>query len=301
MVGIMSTQSQIESILHRIDTYQRSYLEPDIIKRFLGLRSAIYCMLSDKLHDSTPSLDLLEVTRCLKCQGTGITPPAQWIETSSKLNETRVSPNVLIDQCPVTPIDLARRVSMMHENGDLTDKKILCIGDNDLASLLIALTCKPKEIVVVEYDDRVIEFIEFEARKEKLPINVIKLDIRTIQESGYPKELVGRFDTFETDPPYTEVGMKFYAFLGMQALKRFGVGYIVIPHMNLEEWSDELMFSLQESFLQNGFVLTDVIPRAQAFQHEFEVLSTILRCKRITQKTPPNLTNLNIDRFYTIR
>jgi len=97
--------------------------------------------------------------------------------------------------------------------------------------------------------------------------------------------------------------MKLYIFLGMQALRRYGTGYIVIPHMSLEGWSDELLFSVQEFLLQNGFVLTDVIPRAQTFQHEFEVISTIVRCKRLI-KVPcsiRNLENLNISRFYTIR
>lgn len=302
----MNIPANIQDILNRLDLYKNNYFDESLIKRFLGLRKALY-MMADEKRTCSPALTWSDEsnveTRCKYCAGTGILTPQKWVGIGDKLNSHRMAPNVLIDQCPVTSVDLVRRVIMMHDLGDLNGKKILCIGDNDFASLLISLTCAPKEVVVIEKDERVIDYIQTEAEKESLPISVVKFDIRTINQIGCPTELRGQFDVFETDPPYTEVGMKFYVFLGMQALKRDGIGYIVVPHMRLEDWSDELMFSVQEFLLENGFVLTDVLPRSQTFQHEFEVISSIVRCKRlcITPISVETLRGLNVDRFYTIR
>lgn len=302
----MNTVVAIRDLLQRLDTYENVYNDEKLVRRFLGLRAALYSMLKDKQRRSHLAhfhLQSAVPTRCRNCQGTGIIAPPQWIDISLRLNRQRATPNVLIDQCPVTPADLARRVAMMQDLGDIHGKRILCIGDNDFASLLIAATCEPEKIVVVENDDRVIEFLSTEAQNGGWPISLFKLDIRSIQKSGYPQELKAQFDVFETDPPYTEVGMKFYAALGIYALKRHGVGYIVVPHMSLEDWSDELMLSVQEFLLNSGLVLTDVIPRSQTFQHEFEVISTIIRCKRLAFDlvSIDVLEELNVDLFYTIR
>lgn len=302
----MNTLAEIEDVLYRFDYYERAYKgDEQLIKRLLGVRAALFSLLKQKWHETSTRgiIRSVEPVRCCNCDGTGIVAPPKWIELADRLNKHRPPANVLIDQCPVTSFDLARRVGMMYDLGDIRHKKILCIGDNDFASILISVVGEPKEVVVVEIDDRVIEVLNSEAQKGELPITVLKLDIRSIQKTGCPEELLGQFDVFETDPPYTEVGMKFYAFLGMQALKRYGVGYIVVPHMALESWSDELMFSVQEFLLQNGFALTDVIPRSQTFVHEFEVVSTIIRCKRLTYVAGSiqTLEHLSTDRFYTIR
>jgi len=302
---MMNTLAEIEDVLHRFDYYKRAYKEDEqLIKRLLGVRAVLFSLLKHKWHKTSARrvTESVEPVRCWNCDGTGIVAPPKWMELADKLSKHRPPANVLIDQCPVTAVDLARRVGMMYDLGDIRHKKILCIGDNDFASILISIVGEPKGVVVVEIDDRVIEILNSEAQKGGLPISVLKLDIRSIQKIGCPEELLGQFDVFETDPPYTEVGMKFYAFLGMQALKRYGIGYIVVPHMSLESWSDELMFSVQGFLLQNGFVLTDVIPRSQTFQHEFEVISTVIRCKRLSYVSDiQSLKYLSIDRFYTIR
>jgi len=161
----MSIHTEIEDVLHRLDVYKRTYEDESLIRRLLGLRAALFSMIEDKWDSlSTVGSDNApEATRCQTCHGTGIAIPESWLAVSRVLNRDRMTPNVFVDQCPVAPIDLVRRVAMMQDLGDIRGKRILCIGDNDLASLLIAFVCKPGEIVVVENDDRVIEFLNTEA------------------------------------------------------------------------------------------------------------------------------------------
>ena len=215
----------------------------------------------------------------------------------------RVVPNVEIDQCPTTPEDLVQRIAFMYENGDLNNKRILCIGDNDFASLLMFEVAKPKEVVVIDIDERVLVIIQKIAKEQKWTIKTKKFDIRKLSQTNYPKYLKERFDVFQTDPPYTEVGFKYYLALGMVALKREGACYIIAPHMNLESWSDELLYETEKFLLEHGFFITDALPSFQSFIDKYGIISSMIRAERTNLVKDPlsALKQLNLDKFYTIR
>ena len=191
----------------------------------------------------------------------------------------------------------------MYENGDLNNKRILCIGDNDFASLLMFELAKPKEVVVIDIDEKVLSIIKEIAKKKKWKIKTKKFDIRKISQVNYPRNLKERFDVFQTDPPYTEVGFKYYLSLGMMALKRRGTGYIVIPHMNLEDWSDELLYEIEKFLLEHGFFITDVLSAFQSFIDKYGIISSVIRADKANFIKKPFLAleQLNTDKFYTIR
>ena len=233
----------------------------------------------------------------------GFKIPKVILSKAKEYCKLRVVPNVEIDQCPTTPEDLAKRIAFMYENGDLNDKRILCIGDNDFASLLMFEMGKPKEVVVIDIDKRVLDTIDKVAQKKKWAIKTKRFDIRKLSQANYPKNLEERFDVFQTDPPYTEVGFKYYLGLGMIALKRRGVGYIVAPHMNLENWSDELLYEIEKFLLEHGFFITDIFSSFQSFIDKYGIISSIIRTERTNLIKEPFsvLKQLNIDKFYTIR
>jgi predicted methyltransferase len=233
----------------------------------------------------------------------GFKIPKEILLKAKEYCKLRVVPNIEIDQCPTTPKDLAQRIAFMYENGDLNNKRILCIGDNDFASLLMFEVAKPKEVVVIDIDERVLAIIKKIAKKKKWAIKTKKFDIRKLSQINYPKELKERFDVFQTDPPYTEVGFKYYIALGMVALKRKGTCYIVAPHMNLENWSEELLHEIEKFLLEYGFFITDIFPSFQTFLDKYGIISSIIRAERTNLIKEPfsALKQLNIDKFYTIR
>lgn len=191
----------------------------------------------------------------------------------------------------------------MYENGDLNNKRILCIGDNDFASLLMFEIAKPKEVVVIDIDNRVLATIKNITEKQRWLIRTKKFDIREFSQDNYPKDLENHFDVFQTDPPYTEVGFKYYLSLGIISLKRKRSCYIVAPHMNLENWSDELLYEIEKFLLDHEFFITDIFPSFQSFLDKYGVISSIIRAERsnFIQEPFPALKQLNIDKFYTIR
>lgn len=233
----------------------------------------------------------------------GFRIPKEILWKAKEYCKLRVVPNVEIDQCPTTPEDLAQRIAFMYENGDLNNKRILCIGDNDFASLLMFEVAKPKEVVVIDIDERVLATIKKIAKRKKWIIKTEKFDIRKLSRLNYPKNLKDHFDVFQTDPPYTEVGFKYYLALGIVALKRRGTCYIVAPHMNLESWSDELLWEIEKFLLEYGFFITDILPSFQSFIDTYGIISSIIRAERTNFIKEPfsALKQLNIDKFYTIR
>lgn len=233
----------------------------------------------------------------------GFKVPQKILKKAKEYCKLRAVPNVEIDQCPTKPEDLAQRIIFMYENGDINNKQVLCIGDNDLASLLMFELGKPKEVMVIDIDERVLNTIKRIAKRKNWPIKTKKFDIRKFSKETFPKSLENRFDVFETDPPYTEVGFKYYLGLGMAALKRSGVCYIIAPHMNAENWSNELLYEIEKFLLEHGFFITDIIPAFQSFLDKYGIISSIIRAERMFSLKEPfsALKQLNINKFYTIR
>ena len=125
------------------------------------------------------------------------------------------------------------------------------------------------------------------------------------EEGALPAELERAFDVFITDPPYSESGMLLFCAVGMTALRESpgGVGYVAVPWLNREEWSDELLFKVQRAFVQQGFVLTDVKRAFAAYEYEEEVFSTMLRAEAFLATRSPRdlLASWHAEKLYAGR
>ena len=71
-----------------------------------------------------------------------------------------------------------------------------------------------------EIDERRVAFLENAARDADLAIEIIRHDLR----EPFAHELLGTFDSFETDPPYTIAGASLFVRRGVELLER-GRGY----------------------------------------------------------------------------
>lgn len=122
------------------------------------------------------------------------------------------------DQGALTADSVFRRLALMYAKGDVVDQKILLLGDDDLLSIALALTGLPREIVVVEIDPRLCEFIRQVAQEKNLNLRVIQQDAR----ERLPLELRARFDTFVTDPSETIQGLLLFVEKGLAMLSPGG-------------------------------------------------------------------------------
>lgn len=196
---------------------------------------------------------------CPTCEGRGI-----WRETLSELakkfDEVTVDrPKAILDydQGYVTTQTVVSRIALIAERGDLEGKKLLVLGDDDLLSIAAALSGLPEEVVVLEIDDRLVEYINKKARELGLPVKAEKYDFR----DKLPEQYVGRFDTFNTDPPETLEALDVCMTRGLTGLRGEGcAGYFGLTRTesSLKKWN------LFQQLLVSKFnvAITDIV-------HEF--------------------------------
>jgi predicted methyltransferase len=135
--------------------------------------------------------------------------------------------DVTLDQAPCTAETSVRRAALLYRSGALEGRRIALLGDDDSVALSIGLFGRllagrqlPRRLVVFEIDERRVSFLENAARGAGLAVEIIRHDLR----EPFPEDLIGMFDSFETDPPYTIAGASLFVRRGVELLER-GRGY----------------------------------------------------------------------------
>ena len=164
----------------------------------------------------------------------------------------RPPPEYKYDQSHSTPETVLKRALLMLKNGDVEGKRIVILGDDDGVSLPLSFLQCTKEIFVIDIDSRVLEFVD-SFNHEKNLTNVLNTQLWDIQTS-FPKKWRHRFDTFETDPPYTVAGFQLFVNQALTLLNptEGGKGYVSFgaksPH---ETWK------CQQYLLEAGFLIQE--------------------------------------------
>lgn len=149
-------------------------------------------------------------TACPGCGGRGVALPpsiARLRRGLASVAELAPHPLVELDQCHCTPKTKLRRVLAMHEADAISGRRILLLGDDDLISVTLlrfvsTFGIRIDELVVVDVDQRLVDFIAAELASAPFPFRCIQADLR--------EPLPGVFDTVVTDPPYTAAGAKLF-------------------------------------------------------------------------------------------
>ena len=133
--------------------------------------------------------------------------------------ERRPKVDVKLDQSHATPETVLRRAVYLYEHDALEGRNLLVLGDDDLTSVAVGLLAQHLEIVlgqvvVIECDGRLVDFLGVISEREGLPITVIARDLR----EDIPSDLCGQMDVFFTDPPYTLPGLSLFVSRGASAL-----------------------------------------------------------------------------------
>ena len=188
---------------------------------------------------NTQHIVCTEPVTCQICAGSGFEfePFAQAYAEFVPLVAPRPPAEATYDQGALTADAVFRRLALMYAKGDVAGKRILLLGDDDLLSIALALTGLPQEIVVVEIDARLCEFIRHIAASKSLNLRVIQHDAR----EKLPGELRAHFDTFVTDPSETIQGLLLFVEKGLAMLKPGGAhaGYfgITLIEASLHKWN----------------------------------------------------------------
>ncbi|MGB8645737.1 MAG: bis-aminopropyl spermidine synthase family protein [Anaerolineae bacterium] len=195
--------------------------------------------------------------KCSTCGGSGTDWQALDVFYQQYLEIFKARPrneNPDLDQGAMTPESLFRRIALMVQQGDVATREIVTLGDDDLASVALALTAFPERVTVLEIDPRLCEYISNVAAQNDLNIRVIQQDLA----ARLPHELVGSFDTFVCDPPETEAGLLLFVEKGLALLKpgEAHAGYFgaTVMEASLSKWK-----RWQARLLQNEIAFTHIL------------------------------------------
>ncbi len=195
---------------------------------------------------------------CQACEGRGLPFYAnrEWYHLFLQLTRSRPSPLRDYDQASVTPETTISRVLMLDAREDLRDRDILILGaEDDLVGLAVALTRKARRVLILDIDERAIDFDC--QRFRELGIDNAEARVFDLR-NPFPEEWLGAFDVFITDPPETFKAFKAFIARGISALKGEGsAGYfgLTLRDSSLNRWQQ-----FQRALLIDyGMVITDII------------------------------------------
>ncbi len=192
---------------------------------------------------------------CKYCNGKGylIENYLEFLEQFKNITSNRPKAIPDFDQGPITPEGTILRVLVLYERGDLEGREILFLGDDDLTSIAAALTGYPKRMVVLEADERIVNFIN--ENVEKIGLNSLQAMVYDVR-NPLPQELRRSFDTFLTDPVETLRGFNLFLSRCALSLKGEGsAGYFGLSHL---EASYRKWHEIQGNLNRMNFVITNI-------------------------------------------
>ena len=194
---------------------------------------------------------------CSHCEGKTVELDAfsDLLEQFKEIVKDRPQPKHDFDQAYVTPETTVARIALMHTRGDLENKEVFVLGDDDLTSIALMLSGLPKRIAVLDIDERLVKFIEKTA--DELGYENIEMFTFDLREP-LPEYALHKFDTFITDPPETVDAIRAFVGRGIATLKGPGcAGYFGITRResSLDKWREIQRVLLNEF----NVVITDII------------------------------------------
>ena len=207
--------------------------------------------------------------RCPTCRGRGIVIGEELDALVQRLERYCSEPpqaDVTLDQTPCTPQTAVRRALYMYQAGALEGKRVIFLGDDDAISVAVALLGKAlgnrrlcRQLTVVEKDRRFIRYIQDIARAEEVTIECVEHDLR----EPLPELLLGHYDTFETDPPYTLNGLALFVSRAISAVKA-GPGQQGFLSFGMQP--PEAFLEVLRRLVTMGLVVQEIIPGFNLYQ-----------------------------------
>jgi predicted methyltransferase len=224
-----------------------------------------------------------------------------------KYKNERPKPDRNLDQFYATEETVLKRAVLLGNLTDISQKKLLFLGDDDLASVAFALLFKAEEIMVVDIDKRILEFINMISQKENLPIKIFEYDLR----NSLPKSEFKRYDIAFFDPPYTPEAVNTWLIRAIEATLTAGPDYKKKKPENLSRKKYFMCYGYTDRETERGLKIQKIITllgliiqeKIKDFNHYYGAES--IRNKSdlyVLQPTPKvNISKIDIARsqFYT--
>jgi hypothetical protein len=153
-------------------------------------------------------------------------PTAAAVARMQALIDAAPEPSRDLDHVGATALTAARRATWLADQMSLDGRRLLLAGDHDLTSLAAAAHLTDTDIVVVDVDERLLDFIDHSARQERLRVTCAYADLTL----GLPSSLAASANAVFTDPPYTPGGVGTFLARSIEALDLGQAARIVMAY-----------------------------------------------------------------------
>lgn len=173
--------------------------------------------------------------------------------------EYNLQPQRKYDQFFATVNSSIKKYHILKSKGLIEGKNIMLLGDDDLVSVVLALSGgNYSRVNVLDVDKKILSTIEnIFAQKGFKGLRTGFYDVR----NSLKEEYFGRYDVVLTDPPYTAGGIKLFLNRAVQMLKQdktFEGKYVLLNYGNSFK-SPEKTIKIQEIINSFGLVIEDKI------------------------------------------
>jgi predicted methyltransferase len=184
-----------------------------------------------------------------------LTESADLLADAERLVAGAPGPLPALDHVPATPETVVRRALWLDSRYDLAGAHLLCLGDHDLTSVLVAQVNPAVTITVVDLDERVLAYLDEAAAARGIRLRCLVGDLRF----GLPPLARGRADLVFTDPPYTPDGVRLFLARGVQGLRDRQHGRLVMAY-GYSERHPSLGWQVQQAAAGLGLAFEAILP-----------------------------------------
>lgn len=231
------------------------------------------------------------------------------INAISDVVQNRPRPLREIDQIYMKSGDMVLQSEMIASWAD--KKRLAFIGDGDAISVCVAylkqsgvIDYGPSEIVVYDFDERVVSAVKRFAEKKGIEFLSSRL-YNTLD--AFPD--TGKHDAFYTNPPWGEnndgESVKVFVQRGFESTGYKGEGVVVIADDHSIDWPQIVLSATQKFALESGFFVQRMSP--QLHLYHLDDNPDLKSCNLYLKALPTNIQNhesedikdpLRLEHFY---
>ena len=210
------------------------------------------------------------------------------VKLLNKYSNLRPSAKREYDQFTATLETTARRATLIEFFGDIKDKRLLFLGDDDFTSVAIASFKTARDIVAADIDDRILDNIKIVSQKEGFEVRTMSYDAR----KALPKDLRGKFDAVFTDPPYTQMAVELFISRAVAALDATNQSARIYACYGNSDRAKERFLPVYDVFVKSGLMTRWVFDKFNRYAGAESIgnSSTLFICD-VTPKTKPIISN----------
>lgn len=207
------------------------------------------------------------------------------------------------DQIYMKAADMLLQVE--HLSKWLDGKRTIFIGDGDAIGLsLMHLKAKgilsqgPQSVVVLDFDERVVNSIDSFSRKYDL-FPSISAELYNVADR-LPKIHWEKYDAFYTNPPFggSNVGNSVGAFIrrGIEATSEDSTACIVAADYAKLKWPKIVLQKIQKTLMDKGYIIVEMLPEFHHYHLDDnpELTSCSLVARRLGYK-PSKYSSVDLD------